>query len=322
MSTQRPEMWAMMDVAKCMSVPEETVRSWLRRGDMPTPDDASGDDPLWRAQTILEWQSSRGHRSVPGEEDPTDLGGCAGVAAETAGQTESSSTGGVVGGVTADGAASSTGPADASGLGRHLVDSIVAANLDDHAGGAARSGRRRSEWLVGPERLLYDNEWVRLSLVEVDPPEGEPYDHHVVATHEAAICLVLDEARERVAMAWRHRFAPDVWNWELPGGLVDEGEEPAATAIREVAEELSITVGEAEHLVSYEPNIGIMRATHHVYRAVATSTVPAGESDPNEVGRLEWVPLTEVPKLIADGKIVSSGGLVALLYHLGIPSLE
>lgn len=182
--------------------------------------------------------------------------------------------------------------------------------------GGSTPERKPGEWLIGRERLLYDNEWVRLSLVEVDPPVGEAFDHHVITTHEAAICLVLDEAQEKAAMSWRHRFASDVWNWELPGGLVDEGEEPAATAIREVAEELCITVGEAEHLVSYEPNIGMMRGTHHVYRAVATSTAPTGAADPNEVGQLGWVPLTDVPQLIADGKVLSSGTLVALLHHL------
>jgi integrase len=50
----------------------------------------------------------------------------------------------------------------------------------------------------------------------------------------AAVTAVLNDDLTRVLLMWRHRFVPDLWNWELPGGLVDEGEEPAQTAAREV----------------------------------------------------------------------------------------
>ncbi|MGX7677912.1 NUDIX hydrolase [Jatrophihabitans sp. DSM 45814] len=33
-------------------------------------------------------------------------------------------------------------------------------------------------------------------------------------------------------MTRRHRFVPDIWNWELPGGLIEDGEPPEAAARR------------------------------------------------------------------------------------------
>ena len=35
-------------------------------------------------------------------------------------------------------------------------------------------------------------------------------------------------------MMWRYRFVPEQWGWELPGGIVDEGEDARQTALREV----------------------------------------------------------------------------------------
>ena len=53
----------------------------------------------------------------------------------------------------------------------------------------------------------------------------------------AAVVALLSEDEQQVLMLWRHRFVPDLWSWELPGGLVDEGESPEVAAARELEEE-------------------------------------------------------------------------------------
>ena len=63
--------------------------------------------------------------------------------------------------------------------------------------------------------------------------------------------VILDD-RDQVLMLWRHRFVPDRWGWELPGGLVDEGEEPAAAANRELAEETGYRAGRLEQVFQIE----------------------------------------------------------------------
>jgi 8-oxo-dGDP phosphatase len=85
------------------------------------------------------------------------------------------------------------------------------------------------------ERTLYHNPWVRLVKVDVQPPHGEHFEHHVVRLERVVIAAVVDES-DRVRMLWRHRFVTDEWGWELPGGIVDVGEEGAATPALEVGE--------------------------------------------------------------------------------------
>ena len=82
------------------------------------------------------------------------------------------------------------------------------------------------------ERAVYDNRWVRVTLVDIQTPDGERFEHHVVRLKTVAIAAVVDE-RDRVLMLWRYRFVTDEWGWELPGGISEAGEDASITAARE-----------------------------------------------------------------------------------------
>ena len=55
------------------------------------------------------------------------------------------------------------------------------------------------------ERTIYDNEWVRLTLVDIEPPGGRRFEHHVVHMRPVAIAALMNE-RDEVLMLRRHRF--------------------------------------------------------------------------------------------------------------------
>lgn len=171
-------------------------------------------------------------------------------------------------------------------------------------------------WTQHGERPLYRSRWVTLSLVDVALPNGDRFEHHALALPPAAMTVVIDDAGQSTLMSWRHRFVPDVWNWELPGGLLDEDEEPIDTAAREVLEETGYRVRNIEHLVTFEPMIGMVRNAHHVFLARGAELV----ADPTELneGKFQWLPLSDVPELIRTGKIVNSGSLVGLLHLLAL----
>jgi hypothetical protein len=66
-------------------------------------------------------------------------------------------------------------------------------------------------------------------------PDGVHFEQYVLRMPKAAITLLLDDVRERVLMIWRHRFVPDSWTWELPGGYVDSDEAPRSQSKRKPA---------------------------------------------------------------------------------------
>jgi ADP-ribose pyrophosphatase len=163
------------------------------------------------------------------------------------------------------------------------------------------------------ERTVYDNEWVRLTLVDIETPDGNRFEHHVVHMKPVAIAVLVNDDDE-VLLVHRHRFATDEWGYELLGGLVEADERPTEAAAREAVEESGwAPVGEPEHLTRLQPLPGMVDAPMDIYLWRAFEKV--GEpSDAEEAGELRWVPLAEVPRLIADRNVLGAGTLVALLH--------
>lgn len=170
------------------------------------------------------------------------------------------------------------------------------------------------QWQIHGERTVYDNPWVKLDLVDVEPPGVERFEHHVVRLQHVAIAAVLDD-QDRVLMLWRYRFVPDKWGWELPGGIVDAGEDALATALREVEEETGWRPDALERVVTYQPMVGMVDSPHEIFVGRGAQHV----GDPTEVeeaGHVEWVPLADIPGLMARDELMGSGTLVALLHLL------
>jgi len=177
------------------------------------------------------------------------------------------------------------------------------------------SQQSQGRWNVYGERPIYENFWTTVTLMEVEPPGQDRFEHHVVRLHRCAGVVVLDAAGENVLMLYRHRFIPDTWGWEIPVGMVDPGETSEQTAIREVEEETGYRVSAVDHILSYEPMIGIATSPHELYVARGAERV-GPPTDTTEAARIDWVPRRNVQGMIARQEIYDSPSLVGLLHVL------
>lgn len=167
-------------------------------------------------------------------------------------------------------------------------------------------------WSVHGERSIYSSDWVGLSLVDVEIPGGDRFDHHVVRVPYEAAGTVVHDPDRGVLLLWRHRFITDTWGWEIPAGGIDPGEQPRDAAARETREETGWEPQHLRELLTYHPSNGLSDQTFHLFAARGAEHV--GEpTDPYEAERIEWVSVDDVTTHIREGRVTDGLSLTALL---------
>lgn len=168
-----------------------------------------------------------------------------------------------------------------------------------------------TRWTIHGERMVDDTRRARLSIAEVELPDGVRFEQYVIRSPRCAMVAVLDD-RERLLLMRRHRFVFDRWVWELPGGYVDDDEQPEVCAAREVEEETGWRPHHLEPLLSFQPWVGTADAENLLFLAREAEHT-GGPVDVNEAERVAWIPLAEARELVARGEIVGAGTVIAVL---------
>jgi 8-oxo-dGTP pyrophosphatase MutT (NUDIX family) len=167
-----------------------------------------------------------------------------------------------------------------------------------------------TEWTIHGERIIDDSRRAVWSIAEVELPDGVRFEQYVYRAPKASMTLlIIDDA---VLMMRRHRFVIDRWVWELPGGYCDDGEDPAACAAREVEEETGWRPTALRPLVTFQPWVATADAEQHLCVSYGAEQVTETPVDINEAEELRWIPLDEVPAMIASGEIIGSASVIGL----------
>lgn len=151
-----------------------------------------------------------------------------------------------------------------------------------------------------------------MSVAQVELPDGVRFEQYVLRMPKAAMTVLLDDGGQRVLMIWRHRFVPDRWTWELPGGYVDVDENPAVTAAREVEEETGWRPRSMRPLTKFQPLVGTADSENLIFLGEGAEDT-GKPADINEAARVEWIALDSIRDRIARGEIIGAGTQIGLL---------
>jgi ADP-ribose pyrophosphatase len=165
--------------------------------------------------------------------------------------------------------------------------------------------------MAQPE-LLLDTRRFQVIQKYQDTPQGSLARQIVLHRGAVVILPIFDDGR--VVLIRNFRISVDEELIELPAGTLEDGEDPLATAHRELAEETGYRARSIELLTDFFSSPGIL--TERMFLYLATG-LEGGEPALEQGEDIQAMPVAwdEALRMARDGRIHDAKTLVGLLYY-------
>jgi len=168
-------------------------------------------------------------------------------------------------------------------------------------------------WKKISSKLLGDFRIFTLrSDVKISPRTGKEHDFFVIdAVNWVNVIAVTPD--QQLVMVEQYRHGSNTVELEIPGGMMDKNEtDPVATAVRELREETGYEGENARLLGRVHANPAILSNTCFTVLVENCQLKHGLNWDYGEDLITRLIPVSEIPKLVADEKIGHSLVIVAL----------
>jgi ADP-ribose pyrophosphatase len=154
---------------------------------------------------------------------------------------------------------------------------------------------------VVSKTLVFEGRKVSVFKADVKMPSGKTVSREIVA-HRGAVAILPLLQDGKVVLEDHYRFVIATELLEVPAGTLDEGEDPAAAARRELEEETGLVAGELIPLGSFYTSPGVLSELMYAYLARHLVRGRRALEDDETIDIVE-VPLDEAVQYALSGRI-------------------
>ena len=128
-------------------------------------------------------------------------------------------------------------------------------------------------------------------------------EFHTISAPDWVNILALTE-KDEVVMIRQYRHGIDEITWELPGGMIDQGEEPEEAARRELLEETGYEAEEIRIIGSVQSNPAYFNNLNYTVLARGARRVASQSLDEFEEIHVAVYSLDQIERMLRNGEIL------------------
>lgn len=160
---------------------------------------------------------------------------------------------------------------------------------------------------------LFRGKIVNLRCDDALLPDGRPCKREVVEHTGGAAVLCVREGKVALVRQFRYAYGEELL--EIPAGKLNEGEDPAAAAMRELREETGLTARALTPLITLYPTPGYTNEKIYIFESDEAAE-GASSPDDDEFLSVVYLPVEEAAARIERGEITDGKTVAAILLYL------
>tara|TARA_B100000965_G_scaffold132954_1_gene110801 strand:+ start:303 stop:911 length:609 start_codon:yes stop_codon:yes gene_type:complete len=180
--------------------------------------------------------------------------------------------------------------------------------------------KEKSPWKTLGEKLIYENQWIRLNEYQVINPSGKPGIYGKVSFKGRAVGVIPVDGEGNTWLVGQYRYTLSEYSWEIPMGAVPFTESYEEGALRELKEETGLIAQKLEFLCKIHTSNSVTDELGMVFVATELSQ---GETqfDETEDIAIKKLSVKEAVEWVMDGRITDSLSVGGLLKYARIKNI-
>ena len=172
------------------------------------------------------------------------------------------------------------------------------------------------KWQKLASKYLVREKWATLRVDTCKLQNGSIKDDYYVLEYPNWVNAVALTKENKIILVRQYRFAADIISLEIPGGVIDDGEEPETAIVRELQEETGYSFESCELIATLYPNPATSTNKTFTYLLKGGIKSHAQHLDEHEILNVEEYTIEEVKQLLKDNMIDQALHVAGLYYGL------
>jgi ADP-ribose pyrophosphatase len=177
------------------------------------------------------------------------------------------------------------------------------------------------KWTLLDSKYVIERPWATLRVDKLQLPNGNIKEEYYVLEYPTWVNMIGITAENQVLFVTQYRHGAGQIMTELPAGVVEEGEDPADAARRELLEETGYAFDSIEKIAELYANPATSGNITHTYVLQGGKKIQEQELDNSEDIEVVLMSIEEAKVFLLENKIGQALHSAALFYafkHLGV----
>lgn len=172
------------------------------------------------------------------------------------------------------------------------------------------------EWKVIKSEKLFSEQWLSVRKDICELPNGKKHSSYYILEYPDWATAFAVTEDNKVLLVKQYRHGLGVVSIELPGGVIDNGENPVTAVARELMEETGYEFESIEPIGKIAPNPATSNNYMHMFLAKGGKKIKEQTLDETEDMEVLVTSMEEVKELVRENKIVQALHTTCIFYAL------